>query len=140
MLFLRGKSTAVSEKEGMQLKDEHDVVVVEDHGEPPRGASPLSPGMPTKVRHSSALDSQLPATQMRGSSDDVPFLEDAASCHDDALSTRDLTSNTIPVHLTLSLTSMNETPLCVWWDGGEKVGYSLFQQLVLLSHFTFIVN
>ena len=122
MLFLRGKRTAVSEKEGMQLKDERDGVGVEDHGEPPRGASPLSPGAPTKVRHSSALDSQLPATHTRGSSDDVPFLEDAASCHGDAPSTGGLTSNTIPVHLALSLTSVNETPLCVWWDRGEKVG------------------
>ena len=106
----------------MQLKDERDGVGVEDHGEPPRGASPLSPGAPANVRHSSAPDSQLPATHTRGSSDDVPFLEDAASCHGDAPSTWDLISNTIPVHLALSLTSVNETPSCVWWHRGEKVG------------------
>lgn len=56
MLFLRGKSTAVTEKEGTQLKDERGVVDVEDH----------VPGAPTKVRHSSTLDSQLPATHTTG--------------------------------------------------------------------------
>ena len=61
-----GKSTAVSEKEGMQLKDERDVVDVEDHGDLPRGAMPLSLGAPTKGRHSSVLGPQLPVTHMRG--------------------------------------------------------------------------
>ena len=41
------------------MKDERDGVGVEDHGEPPRGASPLSPGAPANVRHSSATAPSL---------------------------------------------------------------------------------
>lgn len=107
MLFLRGKSTAVTEKEGTQLKDERGVVDVEDHEEPPSGASPLSL---VRLPRSGTHLPWTPSSQLHTrpvSSDDVRFLEDAASCHGDTPSTRDLTPNTIPVHLAVSLTSVH---------------------------------